>query len=60
MKQCLSYVKISDNFVIIKANFFEINVTPILEKRNPNNYNNEENDISLSPAVVSGWIIAVS
>ena len=60
MKKCLSYVTISDNFIVIKANFLEINVTPVLEIIIPTfNNRNEEGDISPSP-VIAGWIIAVS
>jgi len=60
MKECLSYLRISDNFVVIKANFLEINMTPVFEKIIPTNNNNQEGDISPSPALIAGWIIAVS
>jgi len=59
MKKCLSYVRILDNFIVIKANFLEINVTPVLEIIIPNNNSNEEGDIS-PLLVIAGWIIAVS
>jgi len=59
MKNCLSYVRILDNFIVIKANFLEITATPVLEKIIFNNTSNEEDGIS-PPAVIAGWIIAVS
>jgi len=52
-------MRILDNFIVIKANSLEINVTPVLEKNIPNNNSNKEGDIS-PPSGIAGWIIAVS